>query len=544
MTNTPFFKKLTVVLVAVLFASCDKDYNSVGSDIVGGEHFNIEHEAFTAKVYNQKIQAIQTNNTPVGQLGILNNPVFGKTKADFVAQLILLDEAPEFKSNIVVDSVVLTVPYFSTKKEIFSNGSSRYELDSIHGSGAISLEVLRNGFTLNEFDPGNNFETAQKYYSDQQSDFDNNVVNLGSIDKLNNDANVKENTAFVPSNKEYVKFKVDASFNMLPKTAANVETRSSPRMRLHLDKTYFENNIIKAPADKLVNNNIFKSYFKGLYFKVQDAGLGSMMSLDFSKGDVTIYYKQDVTVTTGPPSSNREMKNLILSMATGIKINLLKDTDSPEYASAFGAPNQQNFNAQKIYLKGGQGSNAFVELFTPAELDELVGTDPNNLKKVLVNEASLTFTVDQNLSSSYLHPLRLYLYDADTGLFLYDYAFDTSTNSSNSKLNKYIHGGILDKTSGKRKYKIRITGHVDKILKDKDRKNPRLGLVITESISAINNMSLRTPASAPSSTDNSKMQKTVPMGSVMSNYGTVLYGNGNAIPADDVKFEIYYTKPN
>ncbi|MGH2666249.1 DUF4270 domain-containing protein [Flavobacterium sp.] len=543
MMNTPFFKKLAVALVAVSFASCDKDYNSVGSDIVGNEHFGgIAHETFTTKVYNQKIQAIQTNNTPIGQLGILDNPFFTKTKADFVAQLILLNEAPVFKSNVVVDSVVLTIPYFSRKTDVKSNGLGLYVLDSIHGSGSIDLQVYRNGFTLNEFDPGNNFETAQKYYSDQQSDFDNNIVDA----KLNNDTDVKENTAFVPSNKEYVKFKVDANHNPLPKTDANVESRSSPRMRLHLDKNYFKTNILDAPADKLVNNNIFKSYFKGLYFKVADAAAGSLTTLDFSKGDVTIYYKQDVAVTTGPPSTNREMKSFILSMSTGIKINLLKDTDKTDYVNAFSTSNQQNFNAKKLYLKGGQGSNAFIELFEDeSKLDELIA------KKVLVNEASLTFTVDKDLNDSpfykenKLHPLRIYLYDADTGLFLYDYAFDTSTNSSNAKFNKYVHGGLLEKdaTTGKRKYKVRITGHIDKILKDKT-KNVRLGVVVTESILFVNSMNLRTPVAAPSSTDSAKMQKTVPMGSVMSPFGTILYGNGSDVPADDVKFEIYYTKPN
>ncbi|WP_169630244.1 DUF4270 domain-containing protein [Flavobacterium humi] len=520
-------------MAVVLFASCDKDFNSVGSDIVGNENFDLEHQTFATKVYNQKIQAIQTNNTAIGQLGILDNPVFGKTKADFVAQLILLDEAPEFKSNIVVDSVILTVPYFSTKTEIKSNGLGIYELDSIHGSGSINLQVLRNGFTLNEFDPGNNFETAQKYYSDQQADFDNNIV--GSA--LNNSSLAAENTAFLPSEKEYVKYKVDASFNMMPKIAANVEARNSPRMRLHLDTNYFKTNIIDAPADKLINNNAFKSYFKGLYFKVTDAPAGSLMSLDFSKGDVTIYYKQDITVTTGPPSSSREMKNLVLSMATGIKINLLKDTDSPDYTAAFTAPNQQNFDAKKLFVKGGQGSNAFIELFTPAQLTEL------KAQNVLVNEASLTFTVDSSLPNNYSHPLRLYLYDAETGQFLYDYAADPSTVTSNPKLNKYVYGGILEKTAaGKRTYKIRITGFVDRILKGKT-DNVRLGLVVTESIGAINSMSLKTPSAAPSSTDNTKTQKAIPAGSVMSHFGTVLYGNGNSA-ADDVKFEIYYTKPN
>ncbi len=536
MMNTTFFKKLTVVLVALFFASCDKDYNSIGSDIVGNEHFDFTSEPFALKVYNQKIPAVQSNNIPVGQLGIISNTIFGKTKADFVTQLVLATQAPEFKSNVAIDSVVLTIPYFSTKISTDSDGRGGYTLDSIQGSGPINLQVYRNGFTLVDHDPSTNFATPQKYFTNQQSDFDNHIASA----ILNNDPNVIENTAFVPSNKEYKKYKV---VNNVPTT--EVESRSSPRMRLHLDKTYFKTNIIDASADKLVNNNAFKAYFKGLYFKVGNTS-SSLMTLDFSKGDVTIYYKQDKVVTTGPPSADREMKNLTLSMASGYKINLLQDSEEPtDYTNAGIAPNQVGFNAKKLYLKGGQGSMALVELFTDdTKLDELIA------KKPLVNDASLTFTVDKALDAvpgyKHLHPMRVYLFDVDNGALLYDYIFDGSTNVTNNKLSKSVFGGILENepvVNGKRKYRIRITEHVNNILKDKT-KNVRLGLVVTENISYVPNMSLRSELDVPNSAGVSKKIKSVPMGSVVSTAGTILHGIDDADPANNVKFEIHYTKPN
>ena len=82
MMNTTFLKKLTVVLVALFFASCDKDYNSIGSDIVGSENFLFEKYTgdLTVKVYNQKVGPVQTNNLAINQLGIYKDPVYGVTK--------------------------------------------------------------------------------------------------------------------------------------------------------------------------------------------------------------------------------------------------------------------------------------------------------------------------------------------------------------------------------------------------------------------------------------------------------------------------------
>ena len=60
-------------------------------------------------------------------------------------------------------------------------------------------------------------------------------------------------------------------------------TRSVPAMRLKLNKSFFETKILKAAKGKLASNEAFKEYFRGLYFKVEnaDGSAGSMAMLDF-----------------------------------------------------------------------------------------------------------------------------------------------------------------------------------------------------------------------------------------------------------------------
>ncbi|WP_395056947.1 DUF4270 domain-containing protein [Flavobacterium sp.] len=561
MMNTTFLRKLTIVLVAIFFASCDKDYNTLGSNIVGNDDFTITPELFSVKAYNQKVSAVETSNMAYNQLGILVNPntVLGKITANFVTQLSLVTEKPTFKNkySIEIDSVVLTVPYYSTKISTDANGIGTYQLNSIYTTNTstttpkiydpINLKVFRNGVYLRDSDPVT--FGAQKHFSDEDANFNANIASP----VLNDAVAANENTAFVPDTREYKKYKVDTDNNVLviPKV---VESHNSPRMRLHLSKSYFNTNIILAPVADLDNNNAFKSYFKGLYFQVTEsvAGKGTSMGLDFAKGDVTIYYKQDKVDVPGStsttPSTSREMASLTLKMSRNT-VGLFKNTDEgTEYSDAM--VNTPQTEDKNLYLKGGQGSMAFLELFTSDELTNLKS------KNVLVNEASLTFTVDKSkMTSNYDKPQRIYIFNADTNVPLYDYYLDNTVNITDESLNKIVHGGIIETVgtgiTAKDKYKIRITDHINNILKETTgvTKNVRLGVVVTGNINALSFGVLNpVEVAAPSFTDANKKMNKFPVSSIISPLGTVLYGSNylsTDVNYDDrIKFQIYYTKSN
>lgn len=556
MKKTIFTKYAVAALLSVFLISCDRDFNSIGGDIIGGENYDFKGEPFAVKAYNQKVTAVQTNNLPINQLGISNDPVFGKTVANFVTQLHLSTPAPTFGANIVVDSVVLNIPYFSKPLKTESTGIVKYELDSVYTTDPVSsndgnykpinLKVFRNGFQLNEFNP-DNLEQAQKYYSNQDASFSSQVVD----GYLNNSSDESENIAFKPSAREYVKYKVKSTksasspyvmeHTMMPKVKENVEDRRPPMMRLHLDKDYFKTHIIQAGASNLESNNAFKTYFRGLYFQVADAEVGTMMSLDFSKGNVVIYYKEDSIVKENNVviGNDRPMKEFVMPLTSSsrlkplISVNLLNNTRNGVYDNAISNPDRINGDSN-LYLKGGEGSMSIIEIFTQAELDAL------KAKKVLVNDASLYFTVNTNRMNLKYEPLRVYLFDVDNKVVLYDYTFDGTVNGSAPKKNKFMFGGILEKIldgdDEKKIYRMRITEHINKILKG-DQENVRLGLAVTEDINDALFSSLQTPPSS----GNSKNLEKLPEGSVTSPLGTILYGTNAG--ADSVKFRIYYTEP-
>ena len=264
----------------------------------------------------------------------------------------------------------------------------------------------------------------------------------------------------------------------------------------------------------------------------------------FAEGKIVILYMDDKMDVNGDPDLDddgnviREKKTLTLNM-TGNTINFFENTYNDTFTSAI-ASSDETFGDEKLYLKGGEGSMAVIDIMSAEDLNFL------REQRVLINEANLVYYVDQQQMAGVdknHEPLRIYLYDLDNRRPVYDYYIDGTVNNSYPKYNKYVHGGIIEKNSeGKGvKYKIRITDHVNNVV-NKDSLGIRLGLVVSETINQVSNAALKTPF-----TTLGQEVKSVPVSSVIHPFGTVLYGSRESenVPEDKrLKLEIYYTKPN
>jgi hypothetical protein len=78
-----------------------------------------------------KLGPIESNNLAVNALGIYDNTPFGTTTANFATELTLETVKPTLGINPVIESVVLTIPYFSTLNQSLQRGDNTYTLDSI-----------------------------------------------------------------------------------------------------------------------------------------------------------------------------------------------------------------------------------------------------------------------------------------------------------------------------------------------------------------------------------------------------------------------------
>ena len=568
MQHNSIYKLVFLVGIIAFFTACDKDFNEIGSDVIGDDHFGlIKDDSNTILAYNTSVGQVETSNQPINSLGYYNNPFFGKTKASVVSQVLLDTVNQTIGTNPIVTKVELSLPYFShlISKDA-TTGDSTYELDSIQGFSIANdkkvfnkfkLSVYENNYTLRDLDASLNFLDVQRYYSGETAVFDayKNPV------RLNDDSNLAQNDEFTYSSAEIKTYKtVDG--------AQVVDTRSVPGMRLLLRNKFFQDKLFgTGAAGKLFNNSVFKDYFRGLYFKAESStsspNQGSMSMLNFKQAKIIVNYKITVTSSAGVVSTKEKKFGISLG---GNSVNLLENDYSSAYTSGIASNSNSTTGAYNLFPKGGEGSMAIIKLFgdtdvkgwnnttgafvsgpnqIPDELEDL--RHPADKKKLLVNEANITFYIDKDKMVGALEPNRIYLYDLNNHRPILDYYVDYSV-ASYSKNNKYVHGGIIEKTAAtsaydKRgiKYKIRLTNHMMNLI-SKDSTNVRLGLVVTESIAYTSNAKLKNSVGVANPFNK------YPSAAVYNPLGTVLFGNN--IPVTDpnyakrLKLEIYYTKPD
>lgn len=530
MHNNSIFKQILLVVSVVLFVSCDKDFNEIGDGLIGENHFDLAKDNLnTVQSTWKKTGSIASNNLDINAFGVLDNSVFGQTTANFATQVQLASVSPviDFTLGQTVESVTLYVPYFTNAKVTTkSDGSHEYILDSIYGNKAskIKLRIYENKYLLGNkntevgaplLDPN----YSQLYYTDQNTFFNDKKGEL-----------LYENSVFVFSEKEY-------AYPVAATTTAATTTYVAPGMRLELNKTFFQNLLFDKSKEgySLVSNAEFENYFKGLYFNVEKAdATGVLAMMNFKKGTIVIKYKEKTSSTV----ADLVDKSITLNL-TGNTVNLLNNEPSTA-PDSYSSP-----KVDRLYLRGGEGSMATIDLFNPAvdvvtynkttkKMESGSNTIPDELDYIkekgwLINEASLTFYVDQALMAGVAEPTSLFLYDINN--------------------QQILTGGVIEKDAAGRglKYRVRITDYVRGLVKN-DNINIRLGVSIAQVTSNVKFKKIKDAPPYAQWQQLSTVDKNTyffPESSVMSPLGTVLYGSAAAVPEDKrLKLEIYYTKPN
>ena len=212
------------------------------------------------------------------KIGYYQYSIYGSTTASTLSQVSLSTYNSTFGTNPVVDSVVFTMPYFSTGS-VNSENETVYELDSVYGSDPIRVTAFRSNYFLNS-NNGPDFENGAVYYSNDLTEFNG----------VEGDTLMQQ--TFVPSNETVV--------TTVPATTDGEDdevTSNSPRLRLRLDETaygetYWQENILdRGGEDVLFNANSFRNYFRGVYLKAEPVnGSGSYFLFDKANTSIAIYY--------------------------------------------------------------------------------------------------------------------------------------------------------------------------------------------------------------------------------------------------------------
>ncbi len=388
-----------------------------------------------------------------------------------------------------------------------NQGATVYDVDSLIGNykNAFKIKIQEMNYYLRDFDPNDNFESRQKYFNDNNT-LKNFVGEVLFDDEITIDIN------------EMVIYKEDDPETNDVDESEQVDERLSPRIRIPLSSDFFQSKIIdKEGSIDLKNRDNFNLFFKGIYIEAYNFIDPLMMILDLNAAELVINYDYNKYNKNGTDDDltddtiDRESKSFKLTF-NGNRINLIK---KDEFSSDIISNINSSENLSKIYLKGGQGLMAEIDLFRDSQGNDLL--DDIKSRQWLINEANLKFYVDREtieLNGGLIEPYRIFLYDLETREPLADYFIDNTQGPLNSD-NKTTHGGSLEIDSDGKgvMYKIRISEHVKNIVRN-DSLNKKLGLVLSSSITNLFSTELKSPTEF----------NYIPQSSAVNPLGIVIHG--------------------
>jgi len=545
-SSNRFSLYIIICLTLIFVQACEKDFTSLESDVINSDNainFETNSIEYPIVTHSRSVEPVQTNNLPSFLLGYNNHTIYGESTASFVGQMVPDQYSPNFGENPVLDSVILTIPYFSRGVETSDEDDITYELDSVYGGSPIKLSIYRNNFFLRSFDPYGEFDDSQKYYSNGS------LSDLESISQGQLEGELLfEINDFVPSDNQINLTELDTL------DVPFVSQKIAPAIRFRLDTpndTYWQNLIFDNEDDPvLLNENNFKDFFRGLYIKVEGINSeGSMMLLNLasSNTNLTIHYTSDTPIIDETDTSNVDdittYENDYVINFSGVLLNIFDNNFLVDVSNSDEINGDEN-----IYLRGGEGYIGLIDLFSGTvenEIGDQVDAfehfksffydDISESSLKLINEAYIEFYVNQDLNLEN-EPDRIFVYNYEENMSLIDYFIDQSVSSTtiNAKINHLEPlQRVDDDPEGQGiKYKIRITEHLNNIVL-LDSTNARLGLGTINDTAATSFFSIL----------NDDYDLQLASGTILSHKGTVLHGNQSQQEDKRPKIKIYYTEP-
>ena len=539
---------LYIILISFfIFQSCDKELTSFDSDVINSENaidFSTGELDYSILSKSEIINPVQSNNLPSFLIGKYNHPQFGNSYANFVGQMVPADYNHDFGDNVELDSVILSIPYYSRAIDTDENLDVTYEIDSVYGNNPIKISIYKNNFFLRTFDPFQSFDSSQNYFTNGSLS-NNEQIDISQLEGQL----LFEIDDFVPNANQINLTAVDTSGETY------ISQKLAPALRFKLNnpnnnfwETLFFNN---EGLPNLSNEPDFKEFFRGLYIKTEGLNSsGSMMLLNLasSNAKLTIHYTSDNEVVnndTGSTDDNLTNQHEYVLNFSGNLVNIFENENLVDVNGTNTVDGNEN-----IYLRGGEGIITTLDLFSGSlindngeeisEFDHFKDFFYDNISdspKRLINEAYIEFYVNQNFINSD-EPERIFIYNYEQNTALIDYFLDQSVSSTtiNAKTNHLVPL-IKDSLNDNRgiKYKIRITEHLNNLVL-KDSSNSKLGLGVMSNISSVQNFTIL-------GDEDSNSNNSLAAGIILSPKGTILHGNLSPEIEKRPRIKIYYTEP-
>ena len=461
-------KKSAYISVFILFItmviSCEKDFQDIASSVVSNSKFDTKDTIIDIEITNQQITSVRADGLTIGGtlsqylLGVYNNPNYEKIEASMVSQLALdavniVDAAERTygaDTTIVttIDTVFLKLPYQAT---LTTGTSSEYKLDSIIGDPTkpFFLNLYRTDTYMSRLDPVN---------PSKASNFPSNKT----YQILPGELNSQVNHPFIPNATDTImEVKRRLSNGTIYQTDTIRLSNNNPFGRVALDEAKMKQLFVdQFDTPNFESQAALEQYFKGLYIQAT-GNEGSLISLKLNHSDNNLR-----------PSVEIRYTKTVLKGGTTIIDTIAKKSSLllSNFSTSVYKMNEKVYpNNGNIVLQGTAGNRAQVKMLPTNQLIELRN------KNWLINDASLTFYVNQNIvgTDTIATPYRLFLY---------------KDGSPKSQIKDIISegpgsfGGTLVINNDKPDYyTFKITDYISDLLNGESNYNPTLGLKVYNS---------------------------------------------------------------
>lgn len=390
--------------IVITLGSCTDDINDLGkdlldkSDLVTVRKWVSEKEMI--KAYTLTDEKQRTDEPPYNLLGSLNDPIFGKTTANFACQL-RLNSFPKFKENDIIDSIVYYVAY----KEIYGDTLT-----------AQKLKV---------YELASDLVYDNKYYQD---------IDLKGLAK----SEVLAELNYIPRFKD-----------TLQSSTSTIKDTVNQEIAFHLNHS-LARKLMATDSTILSDNEKFIKHFKGLYIEAGDIAsggtilktTGSGMILYFRKENDTTKYRQTFYVTQIAANVSQFTHDY---SQTAFAANLDKETvqDSLIYLQTTGG-----LRTKVLIPELGNWSDSTNFAINKAELVFQVDSTITDLTKMLPPEQLVFSAIGVDEDGN---PTKYFPSD-----FLFSQAYYGGTYNSDDKtyrfnIAKHLQE-VIDKKEGKENY--------------------------------------------------------------------------------------------
>lgn len=448
-----------------MVVSCEKDFQDIATSVVSNTKFETKDTIIDVVITNKQITSVRADGLTIGGtlhqylLGVYNNPNYEKIEASFVSQLAL-DAGMSFKDSgervygndttivTTIDTVFLKLPYQATLK---TGTTSEYTLDSIIGDQTkpFTLNLYRTDTYMSRLDPVNPSK-ASNFQSDK------------TYQLLPGELNSQVNYPFIPNATDTAMvFKRRLSNGTIYKTDTIRLSNNNPFARITLDEAKMKQIFVdQYDTANFESQGAIEQYFKGLY--VQATGNeGSLVSFKINIADLSLR-----------PSIEVRYTKTVLKGGTTV-LDTIEKTNSfllSNFSTSVYKMGEKVFpDNGNIVLQGAAGNMAEVQMLAANELNTL------RSKNWLVNDASLTFYVNQNIvgTDTVATPYNLFLFKDGSPKAQIK---DMITEGSES-----FGGNLIINNNKPDYYTFKITDYISDLLSGQSNYNPTLGLKVLNS---------------------------------------------------------------